>query len=1131
MSEPEAKAAAAEPAPETATQGQSPATSSATDVAAPPPADAERIMLPPMKPAPLAHTYPVPTFPRFDRFLLVLLIIFVAFLSSFAIGNSDFWLHLATGRLIAQGEYQFGTDPFSLASEGTWINHAWLFDLLLYWLYSAVGGPGVAIFRAVLVVALMLVLLGIRRKDQGRALPVMVLALSVLVMSPRFLLQPALMSYLMFGIVLWVLWKPRAADDSPRRLWWLPVLFALWVNLDGWFILGLVLLVLAWLGAVLQRLTDQAGHTEQPGHPPAKLGLVSLASALACLANPHLHQAFTLPTELGYLLVTLSNALGVTPPDSLVAAGKTVHILEQNGAGQLYLMASPFSSQYLELLGANTAGFAFFVLVLLSFVSFGLALLVGRRAGDGGLSRLLAWLVFLILSLASFRLIVFFALVAAPVTVLNLQDFARGLAAGRTDEESPASPWGVLGRLGLTLLFLPLLVTAWPGWLHTSWRNPAPPRRVTWGVDFDPTWELMARQLRAIHEKAGGLRFFAYAADVAHYCAWYCPEVKGCFDLRFGLFQGMAAEYARVQRELRVQAEKYFRERAPADYPEWKALAKKRDINAVVLRDPSVRGFGNLEWLMQRLCLDARRWPLLYADGRNLVFGWRAAREDGPFDTLALDLNMLAFGPQHVRAPDQGPDRELKAANFLARFALGPAPRPLDADRSRWYFNYNRYFLGSMPSWGWPYLGGWWLGCWAVPTGLCGVAPGSVLQIGALGMDLWFSPQFVRNGRAFLKEDQGVPAAVVLAMRAARRAVADNPLEPEAHLAVFLAAEAASEFVEDYWTSTVGGAPRAFRTELRLLQRIAALKNVVALAPTDANMHGVLKQIYLQHNYLDVAVEHAALEVKHLDRLRPATSDKTVLKAFSEQKKAREEELKLFNRELQERRNAYELRAARKDALQKYEIALVRPYREHQGRTEPIGLAYKALEGLNVDAAVLKKMDPFEVRALGLTQMKLLLMLGRSAEVRDALREKNVREVLGDALPYIETMAAAVAGDYLTLEKSLTELETTSVGPQKFGHLFIAILIPDQTLAGPARVLSTWNCCSRFLTVEQQVSLAQAQFRLLRGIFALEHGEVASALRPFQEVLDLVPADLTYAFPERRIAERYAALILAQQKK
>src|SRR5262249_16590607 len=71
---------------------------------------------------------------RWPEILLAALVLAFAFLAaSFAARNSALWLHLATGRLLARGEYVFGADPFAYTTKGVyWANHAWLFDLALY---------------------------------------------------------------------------------------------------------------------------------------------------------------------------------------------------------------------------------------------------------------------------------------------------------------------------------------------------------------------------------------------------------------------------------------------------------------------------------------------------------------------------------------------------------------------------------------------------------------------------------------------------------------------------------------------------------------------------------------------------------------------------------------------------------------------------------------------------------------------------------------------------------------------------------------------------------------------------------------------------------------------------------------
>src|SRR5947209_5401243 len=48
-----------------------------------------------------------------DRLMAGMCVVLAFLLGSFAARNTDFWLHLATGRHLASSGYQFGVDPFA----------------------------------------------------------------------------------------------------------------------------------------------------------------------------------------------------------------------------------------------------------------------------------------------------------------------------------------------------------------------------------------------------------------------------------------------------------------------------------------------------------------------------------------------------------------------------------------------------------------------------------------------------------------------------------------------------------------------------------------------------------------------------------------------------------------------------------------------------------------------------------------------------------------------------------------------------------------------------------------------------------------------------------------------------------
>src|SRR5262245_5126563 len=56
---------------------------------------------------------------RTDYFLLGLLLVLSFFVASFTATNTDLWMHLAVGKRINEGQFEFGVDPYSWATEAT----------------------------------------------------------------------------------------------------------------------------------------------------------------------------------------------------------------------------------------------------------------------------------------------------------------------------------------------------------------------------------------------------------------------------------------------------------------------------------------------------------------------------------------------------------------------------------------------------------------------------------------------------------------------------------------------------------------------------------------------------------------------------------------------------------------------------------------------------------------------------------------------------------------------------------------------------------------------------------------------------------------------------------------------------
>ncbi|HEX3316044.1 MAG TPA: hypothetical protein VHR72_14195, partial [Gemmataceae bacterium] len=473
----------------------------------------------------------------------ILLGIFALLLGSAHIGNADVWLTLATGRLIHTGAYQFGVDPFSWASEGTyWANNSWLGSWLFY-LATFSGKAGLGTAKAILVTALAGLLVGTRARSSSLLLTMSFTTLALLAASPRFLAQTTLFSYLGIAVLLWILVHDGHLDDrerpAPRFGWFIPLLFLVWSNLDGHYVLGLFVLI----ATAVCRFVGPGGPG---GRGEAKrLALVSAASIAACALNPHLLRNFELPGELSYVL-------------HIGDSGRALRILQANEPTTFGLMSS-LSTDYLSLpnFGWNIAGMAFYLLFLFNLSSFFAVAATSVRT-PGLLPRAVIAGGLAALAVLQWTFIPFFALVAGPIAVLNLADRARRPAP--TPAAAPAPTWtdaiGKWAAVEAMAALLFLIFLAWPGWLHMGFgeigmsRAFQAGRRVNWDLEPEPSLHMAALALEAQTKNGEALRVFQPAPELPAYCAYFAPSVKCGIDRRYGLFRDIAADYAKVRDDL-----------------------------------------------------------------------------------------------------------------------------------------------------------------------------------------------------------------------------------------------------------------------------------------------------------------------------------------------------------------------------------------------------------------------------------------------------------------------------------------------------------------------------------------------------------------------------------------------------
>jgi hypothetical protein len=1106
----------------------------------------------------------------FDVALFTLALILAFFLGSFTAHNSDLFLHLGLG------------NPFGNRVESSgWVHHAWLTSLLLGAVYEPLsptaewGGHIAIIIKALLVVGIAVVLCLIRRPGQSLLLPIGCTALALIAMSPRLLLQPQVVSLFFLALTLWLL--IRSASGHPRAAWWLPVLFVLWVNMDQWFVLGPFTVALWLSGTGLQSWLNirYGAKATDHGQQTMTLAVVLVAGLAACLVNPWFHRAFTLPMELAYLFRNLL-------PAGMVSAGRIVAKMSESDP-QYLQMISPFSSDYWSRpsYGRNLAGLAYFVLLLVGFASVVLHAFVWLRVGKQlvktassndsvHLPMLAIFIVFALFSALNNRLIPSFAVVAAPIIVLSLQDSIARFPAVLNLSAKAAQLLAIGIRAGSLVLLLVLLACAWPGWLHGNSDNWRMTRHVAWEVAEDPGVLDAAMLIRQVQEQTGLCKLgFNYSLEGGNLFAW-CrsygePTVKLFSDSRYLLTPAKAEAFGKIRKALREEAEFVF---GPPQSQLPDKLLQSRTMYQALLRELGIDYvvFTGLHYdpqansIADSMQVDLfRQWVPLYHDGRTAVFGWLDPMSKTPNDSyrkLRLDYYRLTARetpppnvPSVVLDADHVAPPPADMSTVWHQYAFGPARPPLAVFQSA-----HLWALCNKLS-----AGDWQRVAIDLMIASCGGGC-------TLASDVMKNPVLVRRNEQgkvvgeqplLQPRDRWPPGAVVLSVRAGRLATQQDPNDFSAYLGLGQAYQMYLP-LEDYWARRPSARVRPLykpelRVQLRLVQIVNALHNALTIEPNNAQVHGILHDLYINIGYLDLALDHLAEARSGLDSVTPTSTAKAV--ELDQLKTKYDQRLKALSEEIKRRQQAYNLASSgQQDVVERFQIALVDLAKtDAQGGEQkaPRGLIKQGLKLLLEAKTQELKDNPAKLHLLASWQLYLLLTTGQAREANERLQNEDLRHLLpGGEYEQLRALAAVALGDYLQADNFLEEAEKVRGLPQyqaiieqqqKASQLLAEHLAATAswTPAGSGNTglltrLGLYSDGSMMLVQSMMLAAAErrdvAELRLLRGLLALERGDTSAAITHIRGSLGILPLILPAAwdYADQPISQRYLELLEAK---
>lgn len=264
-----------------------------------------------------------------------LFLMWVAVLVCVPVRDNDIWFNLKSGDEILRAGTVFDHDIFSFTREGApWINRLWLFQVMCAAIFSLLSAPGLIALKMLFMVLVYYILLVPYRKEAYFPLIVLVAVLSALVLMPRVLVRPELVSFLFLALNITIV-QQFLRHGSPRILYVLPIVNILWINMHGLYVLGFVIDGIALSVLCIRMICVREDRQVSRRRCVWLLGTVGLSCA-ALFVNPFGLRAVMVPFEQFAMISGENYFRGIR---ELVPV---VTLLKQQGLHQPILQAGIF---------------------------------------------------------------------------------------------------------------------------------------------------------------------------------------------------------------------------------------------------------------------------------------------------------------------------------------------------------------------------------------------------------------------------------------------------------------------------------------------------------------------------------------------------------------------------------------------------------------------------------------------------------------------------------------------------------------------------------------------------------------------------------------------------------------------
>lgn len=216
-----------------------------------------------------------------------------------AMTDPDVYWHLRNAWQLLHSGHFIRTETWTFTVAGKpWLNFEWLAELPYYFAFRRLGETGLYLVMMVLLSTIAAGIYALARMRSHDAKAAFVASfIGLLFMTVSFGPRTLLFGWLFLVIELAILWSLREGRDYTA---WLPLLFLVWINTHGSWLIGFVLMVVYFACGLVGGEWGNLTATRWTGPQMRKFAIVTAVSFALLFINPYGWRLVAYPLDVAY---------------------------------------------------------------------------------------------------------------------------------------------------------------------------------------------------------------------------------------------------------------------------------------------------------------------------------------------------------------------------------------------------------------------------------------------------------------------------------------------------------------------------------------------------------------------------------------------------------------------------------------------------------------------------------------------------------------------------------------------------------------------------------------------------------------------------------------------------------------